>query len=112
VKGLELRHALEVRHQSFKSSQFVDLARKHKAAIVVADAEKFPLIDEPTAGFTYARLMRSEADIETGYPAAALDRWAKTARHWAKLGDAFVYVISGAKERAPAAAEALIARTR
>ena len=111
VGGRALRHALEVRHPSFKTPKFIDLARRHNAAIVLADHDKFPEIDEPTADFTYARLMRSRAEIETGYPAAELDQWAKTAKAWARRGDAFVYVISGAKERAPAAAEALIART-
>jgi len=63
-----------------------------------------------TADFTYARLMRSKEDIETGYAAADLDRWAQRARTWAKRGDAFAYFISGAKLRAPAAARALIER--
>jgi uncharacterized protein YecE (DUF72 family) len=110
VGGLALRHALEVRHASFKSEQFVDLARKHKIAIVFAEGEKFPQIDEPTADFRYARLMGTQEEIETGYAAADLDRLAETAKAWAAEGDAFLYVISGAKVRAPAAAVALIAK--
>ena len=112
VGGLPLRHALEVRHDSFKSEQFYDLARRHKVAICFADDDDFPEIDEPTADFTYARLMRTKEDVETGYTAAELGRWAKRAEDWARRGDAFVYVISGAKVRAPAAAQALIARVR
>jgi uncharacterized protein YecE (DUF72 family) len=112
VKGLPLRHALEVRNPSFKSAAFYELARKSGAAIVFADSDDFPGIDEPTADFSYARLMRTRSEIETGYDAAGLDRWAKTARQWAARGDAFIYVISGAKERAPAAAAALISRTQ
>ncbi len=54
--------------------------------------------------------MRAEEDVETGYPAKALDAWAKQAETWAKRGDAFVYFISGAKVRNPAAAQALIER--
>jgi uncharacterized protein YecE (DUF72 family) len=111
VAGRELRHAVEVRHASFKSPQFYDLARRHNVAIVFADHDEFPRIDEPTADFAYARLMRSRAEIDTGYPAAELDAWAKAAHDWTRRGDAFVFFISGAKERAPAAAEALIART-
>lgn len=110
--GLPLRHALEVRNASFKSERFYDLARKYEAAIVFADDDDFPGIDEPTAGFTYARLMRTKDEVETGYTAAELDRWAKHAKAWAKRGDAFVYFISGAKHRAPAAAQALIERVR
>jgi len=110
VDGLPLRHALEVRDSGFKDERFYDLARRYNAAIVFADDDELPAIDAPTTGFTYARLMRTKEDIETGYGAADLDRWAKTARAWAKRGDVFVYFISGAKFRAPAAAQALIAR--
>jgi uncharacterized protein YecE (DUF72 family) len=99
---------LEVRHESFRDVRFYDLARKHKIAIVFADSEDYPAIDEPTAGFTYARLMRSKKAVKTGYTTRELEEWAKRARQWAKDGDVFIYFISGAKERAPAAAEALI----
>jgi uncharacterized protein YecE (DUF72 family) len=112
VDGLPLRHALEVRNHSFKNERFYDLARRHKVAVVFADDDEFPAIDEATADFTYARLMRTREDVETGYAAADLDRWAQRARAWAERGDAFVYFISGAKLRAPAAAQALIERVR
>jgi uncharacterized protein YecE (DUF72 family) len=108
--GMPLRHAVEVRHDSFRDKRFIDMARKRNVAIVFADDEEFPAIDEPTADFTYARLMRTKKSVKTGYKPDELDRWAKQAEKWAKRGDAFVYVISGAKERNPAAAEALIAR--
>jgi uncharacterized protein YecE (DUF72 family) len=110
LKGVPLRHALEVRHDSFKTAQFYDLARKYKVAIVYAHDADFPEIDEPTADFTYARLMRTEEKVEAGYPPKQLDAWAKRAKAWAKRGDAFVYFISGAKVRNPAAAQELIAR--
>jgi uncharacterized protein YecE (DUF72 family) len=108
--GVPLRHALEVRHPSFKDPKFYELAKQHGAAIVFADDDTFPEIDEPTADFTYARLMRSQEKVETGYDKKALDHWAKRAKDWAKRGDAFVYFISGAKVRNPAAAQALIER--
>ena len=108
VSGLQLRHAIEVRHDSFKDPRFYDLARKYNAAIVFADDDTFPAIDEPTADFTYARLMRTEEDVPTGYKPAAIGKWAKKAEDWTKRGDAFIYFISGAKVRAPAAAQALI----
>ena len=108
VGGLPLRHALEVRHESFKDERFYDLVRRHKVAIVFADDDKFPVIEEPTADFTYARLMRTREDVETGYTPAEIGQWAQRARSWAARGDAFVYFISGAKLRAPAAAHALI----
>lgn len=110
LAGPPLRHALEVRHESFRNPQFYQLAHCHNAAIAFADSDDYPAITEGTADFTYARLMRTREEIETGYDSRALDRWANKARDWAKRGDAFVYFISGAKVRAPAAAEALIAR--
>jgi len=112
IDGLLLRHALEVRSPTFADPRFYDLARKYKAAVVFADAENFPEIDEATADFTYARLMRTQADIATGYAPKELESWTKRAQAWAKRGDAFIYFISGAKERAPAAAKALIERLK
>jgi len=112
VGGLRLRHALEVRHPSFKDPRFYDLARRYNAAIVFADDDTFPEIDEPTADFTYARLMRTKEKLANGYPPADLDRWAERAKAWATQGDVFVYFISGAKRRAPAAAKALIERVK
>ena len=108
VGGRKLRHALEVRHASFKDPRFYDLARRHGIAIVFADDDDFPAIEEPTADFTYARLMRTKEDVETGYTTAEINQWASRTRSWAERGDAFVYFISGAKIRAPAAAQALI----
>jgi uncharacterized protein YecE (DUF72 family) len=111
VKKLPLRHALEVSHESFRCAAFYDLARKYNAAIVLREEEGETPFDARTADFAYARLSRSKETIKTGYSAAELERWAKTAKAWAKKGDAFVYFIAGAKERAPAAAQALIDRT-
>ena len=110
VNGVALRHALEVRHPSFDCAAFVDLAREHGVAIVVAEDERFPRIDQPTADFTYARLMITREDEDAGVDRDDLDALAKQARAWATRGDAFVYLISGAKVRNPAAAQALIAR--
>lgn len=110
VDGITLRHALEVRSSTFKDKKFYDLAKRYNAAIVYADDNDFPEIDEPTADFTYARLMRTKENVKTGYSGPELDRWAKRAKAWAKRGDVFVYFISGAKVRAPAAAQALIER--
>jgi uncharacterized protein YecE (DUF72 family) len=110
VNGLALRHALEVRHPSFEDPRFQDLARRHEIAITFAHSDKFPQIEEPTADFTYARLMSCREEVPTGYDPAELDLWAKRAKGWAERGDVFVYFISGAKLRAPAAAMALIER--
>ncbi|MFO1080115.1 MAG: DUF72 domain-containing protein [Reyranellaceae bacterium] len=108
--ALTLRHAVEVRHESFRDPRFFDLARKHGVAIVFAAGSDFPEIEEPTADFTYARLMGSQERLKAGYRPAELDAWAERARGWAKRGDVFLYFISGAKVRNPAAAQALIKR--
>lgn len=107
LDGIPLRHALEVRNDSFRDPAFYALAKKANAAIVFADSDGFPEIDEPTADFTYARLQRCAEDCATGYDDAALDRWAERARAWQERGDLFLFFISGAKVRAPAAAMAL-----
>jgi uncharacterized protein YecE (DUF72 family) len=109
--GIPLRHALEVRHESFVDPAFYAMAKKANAAIVFADSDEFPKIEERTSDFTYARLQRAVEDVPTGYDAHALDGWADTAKGWAEGGrDVFVYMISGAKVRNPAAAMALIAK--
>ncbi|MBL8631041.1 MAG: DUF72 domain-containing protein [Rhodospirillaceae bacterium] len=112
MDGIKLRHALEVRNPTFQDKKFYDLAKKYNAAIIYADDDDFPEIDEPTADFTYARLMRTQEDIETGYSTADLGNWKKRADTWAKRGDVFIYFISGAKVRAPAAAQALIKKLK
>jgi uncharacterized protein YecE (DUF72 family) len=112
--GLALRHAVEVRHPGFACEAFYELARKHGVAIVYAkdDAEdgKFPEIDQPTADFTYARLMASREDIAAGVTDEDIAGFAGQTRAWAERGDVFAYFISGAKLRNPAAAQALIAK--
>jgi uncharacterized protein YecE (DUF72 family) len=105
--GVKLRHAVEVRSPTFATQQFYDLAAKHKVAIVYAKDEEFPEIDQPTADFTYARLMATDEKLEGGVSPAELTRLAKQAKGWAQRGDVFAYFISGAKVRNPAAAQAL-----
>lgn len=108
VGKLKLRHAIEVRHASFTDEAFLKLARERNVAVVTVESEKHPLIVEPTADFAYARLELTQADEPTGYPKAALKTWAKTTRDWEKSGDVYLYFISGAKERNPAAAMAML----
>jgi uncharacterized protein YecE (DUF72 family) len=88
------------------------------------------MIADVAGDFVYARLRGCVADQPTGYTPAALETWAKRFRRWSEGGepedvkrlnpdpapaqprDCFVYFISGAKERAPAAAEAMIKRLK
>jgi uncharacterized protein YecE (DUF72 family) len=110
LDGRPLRHALEVRHDSFHDPAFAELARRYGVAVVYAKGGGFPEIAAETADFTYARLMEAREDEEAGYPDAELDAFAQKAKAWAKRGDVFLYFISGAKVRNPAAAKALIGR--
>lgn len=122
IGGVPLRHTLEVRHESFHTQEFAALAREHNAAIVYPDTGEYPASADVTADFVYARLMKAQAKIKTGYSARSLSEWAQRARTWAqgsepsglphiddkkvpkKPRDVFIYFINGAKERAPAAA--------
>ncbi|KAI3608605.1 hypothetical protein D8I24_1041 [Cupriavidus necator H850] len=128
VEGVKLRHVLEVRHDSFQSPDYLKLARKYKAATVFTDSPKFPSMADLTADFIYARLMASSEKLKAGYAAKDLDAWAERVRTWAqghqpadlptvedrkpaaRKREVFVFFINGAKERAPAAAQALLER--
>jgi uncharacterized protein YecE (DUF72 family) len=131
LEGRPLRHVLEVRHDSFRCEAWLRLAREYRVATVFTDSPKYPSFADITGDFVYARLMRSEAGIETGYTQAALDAWVARAQAWADGGeptdlprvapadsawggarDVFIYFISAAKERNPAAAMALLERMR
>lgn len=110
-EGLRLRHALDARHDSFDDPAFVDLARARGMAIVRNDHPEYPLIEADTADFVYARVMQAREELEQGYSAADLDAWADRARNWAAEGqDVYLFFISGAKIRNPAAARAVIER--
>lgn len=109
--GLPLRHAIEPRHESFADPAFLAMCREAGVAVVYAEADKYPRFDEQTAGFTYARIQTAREDLPLGYTEAELDRLADQARAWAQGGrDVFLFFISGAKVRNPAAAMALIER--
>jgi len=108
LDGVPLRHAIEPRHESFRDEAFFALCREHDVAVVFSDDDEFPCIDADTASFAYARLQRMREDVPTGYDAASLDAFAERARRWSADGrDAYIFMINGAKERAPAAALAL-----
>ncbi|PPD45932.1 MAG: hypothetical protein CTY15_02500 [Methylocystis sp.] len=128
IEGTRLRHAVEVRNESFMSTDFVALARAHQVAIVIAGDSEFPLIADLTAPFVYARIMGTDASHPAGYSERELDAWATRARIWAQgeapadlprlsvnmpkrnARDVFLYVIRGAKVRNPAAAMGLMER--
>lgn len=130
IEGRALRHAVEVRNDSFVAPEFVALARKHGVAVITAGDSKFPQIADPTADFVYLRIMGTDEKHKKGYSEAELDAWAERARAYAegrvpedlKLGsdspaprkprDVHLYVISGHKDVNPAAAMALIERLK
>ena len=113
VDGITIRHAIEPRHDSFNDEKFFDLCRARNIAVVFEDSDEYPCIEADTADFAYARLQRMSEDVETGYDAAALDQFAERARKSQKQGrDTYIFMINGAKVRAPAAALALQERLR
>ncbi len=127
--GVPLRHALEVRHPSFAVPEFVELAARHDAAIVIADHASYPLIGDVTADFVYARLQTGNDDNPACYDDASMALWADRARQWASgenpgdlpmaapgrspaslPRDVFVYFIREGKSRAPFGAAAFMKR--
>lgn len=107
---LPLRHAVEVRHASFRTPAFVALARAHDVAVVTADtAGKWPLLEDQTSDFAYARLHGDQELYVSGYSAEALASWAERIRRWYDGGrrDVFVYFDNDVKVRAPYDAMAL-----
>ncbi|MDB5946860.1 MAG: hypothetical protein JWQ33_1886, partial [Ramlibacter sp.] len=83
VDGRDLRHVLDVRHESFDTPEYLALARKYGCVTVHTDSEKFPSIADAQAPFAYIRLMRSAAGLPTGYPLPVLEQWAQGAQAWA-----------------------------
>jgi uncharacterized protein YecE (DUF72 family) len=128
VDGHPVRHAVEVRHESFQHPEFISLAREHSVAIVIAGDSDYPQIADVTAPFVYARVMGTVETESLGYSEHALDAWAQRAKQWAAGSqpddlrtvqqtapepasrDVYLYVISGYKASNPAAAMALIER--
>jgi uncharacterized protein YecE (DUF72 family) len=123
----KLRHAVEIRNETFRTSEFIDLLRKHDVALVCADTVEWPLLMDLTSDFVYCRLHGSQELYASGYSDEALDDWAAWVATWAKGGepadaervggrarkrtrDVFVYFDNDAKVRAPVDAEALTAR--
>jgi uncharacterized protein YecE (DUF72 family) len=128
VEGQPIRHAVEVRHDSFRTAEVVALAREHGVAIVLAGDSRYAQIADLTAAFVYVRIMGTTDAEPLGYAEKDLDRWVERARllgsgavpvDLAAVGEAtasktsrdvFLYVISGFKVRNPSAAMAMIQR--
>ncbi|RDZ29637.1 DUF72 domain-containing protein [Lysobacter silvisoli] len=129
LEGRPLKHVLEVRHDSFRDPAYVRLARERGIVTVFTDSGEYPSLADLTGDFVYARLMRSRADVATGYSDDELDQWTQRAQQWAQGGDpaelphagtageaaklrreVYLYFISAAKARNPAAAMALLQR--
>jgi uncharacterized protein YecE (DUF72 family) len=129
VEGRALRHVLDVRNDSFMVPAFLELARKYRAAVVFTDSPDYPSFANLTTDFVYLRLMNAKSDVPTGYAPQVLAAFAQCARTWADGGepsglplvtddagapasaprDVFMFMINGAKERAPAAAMGVLA---
>ena len=78
-----LRHAIEVRHESFRDPAFIDMLREHGIALVVAEtARKWPMLQDVTADFVYLRLHGDRKLYASGYSDRALDRWARRISAW------------------------------
>ena len=124
-----LRHAMEIRHESFRSAAFIKLLRRHKCALVCADTVEWPRLMDVTSNFIYCRLHGSQQLYASGYTAKALEDWERRVRAWAagtepadaeKVGgpakprksgrDVFLYFDNDLKLKAPKNAAALAGR--
>ncbi len=129
LRGRTMSHALEVRHPSFATPEFIAQLRARNVAVVYAEHATYPEIADLTSDFVYARLQKGRDEIPTAYPQTALEAWARRLQMWAegetpadlpladrmtaaprRTRDVFAYLIHEGKVRAPAAAEALISR--
>jgi uncharacterized protein YecE (DUF72 family) len=129
--GRHIRHVVEVRHDSFKTPEFIALLRKFKMPVVFTDHATYPNIADITGDFLYARLQQGQDTIPTAYPPKQIEAWAGRLQTWAQgkepkdlpradpkhkpkvaPRDVFAYVIHEGKVRAPAAAMALIERLK
>lgn len=124
--GLRLRHAVEIRHESFRDERFVALLRRYDVALVCADSVAWPRLMDVTSDFIYCRLHGAKALYASGYDENALSQWARWTRRWAAGGeprdteridgkasvrqagcDVFLYFDNDAKVKAPENALAL-----
>ena len=122
-----LRHAVEIRHESFASPEFIAQLRRHQVALVVADtAGKWPWLEDVTADFMYLRLHGDKELYASGYTDAALERWSERIRAWeqgreprdarrvddaagrARSRDVYCYFDNDVKVRAPFDADRLM----
>ena len=78
-----LRHAVEVRHESFVTAEFIELLREFNVALVVAEtAKRWPMMEDITADFVYMRLHGDKTLYQSGYSDRSLQRWAEKISHW------------------------------
>jgi len=130
VAGVPLRHAVEVRHQSFRCAEYLALARQHRVATVFTDSDDYPSFADLTGDFVYVRTMRADKSLPDGCTPQALAQVAACTRAWRDGGepaalprveppqaqavprDVFLFFVSGDKEKAPAAAMALLRHLR
>jgi uncharacterized protein YecE (DUF72 family) len=123
----KLRHAFEIRHESFCTRAFIDLLRHYDVALVCADTVEWPRLMDVTSDFVYCRLHGSEELYASGYDDKALDEWARRVAAWARgdepadarrVGtkapkrrrDVYLYFDNDKKVRAPEDARGLIER--
>ena len=129
-RSRRMRHAMEIRHESFVNESFVKLLRRYRVALVVADtAGKWPYREDVTSDFVYLRLHGDKQIYRSGYTAKAIARWAERIEAWSTGSepadahrisssrpprrasrDVYCYFDNDAKVKAPGDARSLIRR--
>jgi len=107
-----LRHAIEPRHESFRTPEFYRLLRRYEMALVISDNPgKWPIFTEITTDLMYLRLHGHDQLYVSGYSDHELDDWAAKIRSWTERGcDVYVYFDNDAKVHAPFDAMSLMER--
>ena len=127
IVNAPVRHAMEIRHASFATSEFIELLRRYEVALVCADSVEWPRLMDVTSDIVYCRLHGSEELYASGYDDKSLREWAERAVSWARgeddadgplagaplagksrKRDVFIYFDNDKKVRAPVDAQKLM----
>lgn len=84
-KNFRVRHAVEIRNESFMNDNFIALLREYNVAFVIADtAGRWPYAEDITSDFVYMRLHGDAELYNSGYSPDAIGHWYERIKSWSK----------------------------
>jgi uncharacterized protein YecE (DUF72 family) len=106
-----VRHAIELRHESWFDEEVARCLRDHDVAVCQSDAADWPLWEEVTTDFVYVRLHGRPLTYASSYSKASIDAWAARVKRWLQEGrEVHLYFDNDALGHAPWNALQLIDR--